>query len=191
MFLSSVKWAEQAARTRHSCSKDERRGPLSDRADKIFSQAVPRRTTERRMRVKKSGRGKILRRKAEIEHFPFAVAVGRQHGIGLAGRSARIAPCISNGPFMEALASIRIGSAASLPSGVINTRSLTLTSSAPDSEAGSFEQVLRCRRNAAISVLAISAASVAGASKLSSPLLRACAGAGGSGERSGGRPSNT
>src|SRR6185312_15058370 len=73
-----------------------------------------------------------------------------------------MAPCISNGPFIEALASIRIGSAASLPSGVISTRSLTLTSSEPDSEAGSFEQVLRCRRNAATSALAISAASVAG-----------------------------
>ena len=92
---------------------------------------------------------------------------------------------------MEALASIRIGSPASLPSGVINTRSLTLTSSVLDSEAGSFEQVLRCRRNAATSVLAISAASVAGPSKLSSPLLRACAEAGGNGERSGGKPSNT
>src|SRR6185436_11464201 len=103
-----------------------------------------------------------------------------------------MAPCISNGPFVDALASIRIGSAASLPSSVINTRNLTLTSSAPDSEAGSFEQVLRWRRNSAISVLAISAASVAGASKLSSPLLRPCAGGGGgAGERSGGRPSNT
>src|SRR5690349_2941693 len=92
---------------------------------------------------------------------------------------------------MEALASIRIGSAASLPSGVISTRSLTLTSSAPDSGAGSFEQVLRWRRNAVITVLEISADSVAGASKLSSPLVAPCAGAGATGERSGGRPSNT
>ena len=32
-----------------------------------------------------SGLGKILRREAEVEHLPFAVAVDRQHGIGLAG----------------------------------------------------------------------------------------------------------
>ena len=44
---------------------------------------------------------------------------------------------------------------------------------------------------AAISVPAISAASAAGPSKLSSPLSGACARAGGNGERSGGRPSST
>ena len=34
-------------------------------------------------------RRKILRREAEIEHFPFAVAVRRQHRVGLAGLAAR------------------------------------------------------------------------------------------------------
>src|SRR5438876_7154971 len=38
-----------------------------------------------------------------------------------------MAPCINAGPFVDALASIKIGSAASLPSGVISTRSVTLT----------------------------------------------------------------
>ena len=37
-----------------------------------------------------------------------------------------MAPCINSGPFVDALASIRTGSLASLPSGVMNTRSVDL-----------------------------------------------------------------
>ena len=54
-----------------------------------------------------------------------------------------MAPCINAGPFVDALASIKIGSAASLPSGVISTRSVTLTLSEAAIDPGSFEHVLR------------------------------------------------
>src|SRR6266404_7023638 len=95
-----------------------------------------------------------------------------------------MAPCINAGPFVDALASIKIGSAASLPSGVISTRNVTLTLSEGAIESGSFEHVLRWRRNSVMRPDAISAVFDAGASK-SSDL------ASGEGGRSGGRPSST
>ena len=54
-----------------------------------------------------------------------------------------MAPCTNAGPFVDALASIKIGSAASLPSGVISTRSVTLTLSEAAIDSGSLEHVLR------------------------------------------------
>src|SRR4029453_16193842 len=95
-----------------------------------------------------------------------------------------MAPCINAGPLIDALASIKIGSAASMPSGVISTRSVTLTLSEGVIESGSFEHVLRCRRNTVMRLDAMSAVLDAGASK--SPDL-----ASGGGARSGGRPSST
>ena len=92
-----------------------------------------------------------------------------------------MAPCINAGPFVDALASIKIGSAASLPSGVISTRSVTLTLSEGAIESGSFEHVLRWRRNSVMRLDAMSAVFDAGASK--SPDL--------AWGKSGGRPSST
>src|SRR5258706_16436390 len=77
-----------------------------------------------------------------------------------------MAPCINAGPFVDALASIKIGSAASLPSGVISTRNVTLTLSEGAIESGSFEHVLRWRRNSVMRPDAISAAFEAGAPEM-------------------------
>src|SRR3981081_4770105 len=83
-----------------------------------------------------------------------------------------MALCISAGPLADALASIRIGSAASFPSSVMNTRSVILILSEGATDAGSFEHVLRRRRNSVTRLDATSAVFDAGASKASPGLAR-------------------
>src|SRR5690349_16137527 len=78
------------------------------------------------------------------------------------------------------------GSAASLPSCVRNTRSLILTWSDGCTDAGSFEQLFRCRLNPAITLDEMSASTVV-SSKPASDLLGAAA----KGGSSGGSPSTT
>jgi len=46
-----------------------------------------------------SGLLKILRRKTEVEHFPFAVAVQRQHDVGLARLQRIYGALHQQGPF--------------------------------------------------------------------------------------------
>src|SRR6202158_3135106 len=76
-----------------------------------------------------------------------------------------MALCINAGPLADALASIRNGSAASLPSSVMSTRSVILILSEGAIVPGSFEHVLRWRRNSVTRLDWMSAVFDAGASK--------------------------
>ena len=75
-----------------------------------------------------------------------------------------IAFFINSAPFMDAVPSINWGSAASRPSGVIDTRSLIATLSEAAISFGSVEHVLRWRLNSAIGLDPTAACSMAGAS---------------------------
>ena len=120
---------------------------------------------------------KIPRRETEIEHLPFAVAVRRQHGIGLACLQRADRALHQQRSFHGRAGLDQHGIGGELAFRRHQHAQLDLDVVGARSDAGSFGQVLRCRRNSATRLLAISAASVAGASKLSPVLSRACGGA--------------
>src|SRR5258708_33328489 len=74
---------------------------------------------------------------------------------------------ISNGPLVDALASISKGADARVPSGRRFARNTILTLSVGAIEPGSTEHVFRCSRNFAMSLVATLATLIAGASKSS------------------------